>query len=124
MIKFQNYIFQQKKTLTVLSVAQQPYMSITAHFITKVWKSKSAYLACRFISECQIGNNLVKLMLGILEEWDIPLDKTAACIPDHGMNYLQTTNILKRPHINYFSHLMNASAKLAFVVEEISASIE
>lgn len=89
------------------SVANMPYIGITAHFIDENWILRSCCLACRKMTEDHTGENIRDMINEILIEWKINLENVVACTTDYGSNMVSAINLSTFQHICCFGHALN-----------------
>ena len=63
-----------------------PYMSFTAHYLTKEWALKSRCLETVFVPQNHTADNLANALRDVLADWSLDSDKLSCITTDNGAN--------------------------------------
>lgn len=105
------------------SEAQNPYYSLTAHFITEDWKLISACLNCTLLDVDHTALNLKESLTNALEEWNIPRSNVTAFSTDNGSNIVQAISSMSVPHIACFAHTIQIGVEKLLKDESITPAL-
>jgi len=68
------------------SNTMEPYLAVIIHFIDKEWELQLYCLQTTFVPEDHTADNLVTVLQGVLESWELPENRLACATTDHGSN--------------------------------------
>lgn len=80
------------------SIATEAYLSITCHFLGKVWEMKSHSLRTMPLNERQAADNIAEWIVEVITQFEIPPEKIKAVSNDNGANVVATMKILSEKH--------------------------
>ena len=105
------------------SLAGQPYLAITAHFIDSNWNLISACLNCCYFDENHSAENIKKIIQNKLEEWGLLLQSVVSCTTDNGANVISAAELLKITRIPCFAHSINIGVNRCIEVPQIKKAV-
>ena len=76
------------------NLANDAYISLTTHYISKEWKMESVCLGTIPVSERHTGDNIALWIEEILEKWGISTEKVVSFVHDNGSNFVRAGKIL------------------------------
>ncbi|CAH1106703.1 unnamed protein product [Psylliodes chrysocephalus] len=88
------------------SRANESYISVTAHFITKKWNFHSCLLDCFPYEKSHTAKNLSEEMQRVAIEWSIT-DKIFAVSTDNAANVVSSIKMIGWSHIPCIAHTLN-----------------
>nr|XP_055030442.1 E3 SUMO-protein ligase ZBED1-like [Misgurnus anguillicaudatus] len=89
------------------SCNMMPYMSVTAHYVSKEWTLKSKCLQTSFMPESHTADNLEEALQESVHEWKIEEKKISCITTDNGANVVAAIRQLKWPWLSCFGHNLN-----------------
>ena len=90
------------------SIANQPYLGVTAHFIDANWQLRSVVIAMRYVQKSQTSDELYNLILEILNEWILKIsDKLISITTDNGRNVKAAVKRFDVIDVSCMGHLLN-----------------
>ncbi|KAI2662058.1 E3 SUMO-protein ligase ZBED1 [Labeo rohita] len=89
------------------SCNMMPYMSVTAHYVSKEWTLKSKCLQTSFMPESHTPDNLEEALQESIHEWKIEEKKISCITTDNGANVIAAIRQLKLPWLSCFGHNLN-----------------
>ena len=92
------------------------YITITTHF-TEDWALKSKLLATRKIDDRHTGENIVKALKSVQEEFDIA--KVSALTTDNASNMLVAARLYNVPHVRCFAHSLQLAVHSGLTIPSI-----
>ena len=78
------------------SLANDAYISLTTHYISKEWKMESVCLGTIPVSEWHTGDNIALWIEQILEKSGISTEKIVSFVHDNGSNFVRAGKILQK----------------------------
>ena len=91
------------------SIANDPYIGVTGHFLDSKWKLKSVMLTVEEMDERHTGKNIAARLKDIAVLWRID-DKVSAVIRDNAANMVATTRVLREMcgwnDVSYVGHTL------------------
>ncbi|XP_062292961.1 E3 SUMO-protein ligase ZBED1-like [Scomber scombrus] len=100
------------------SINMSPYMSITAHYVSKDWTLKSKCLETAFAPESHTAAVLAEALQDGLQAWGVGEEKVACITSDNGANIVAAVRDLKWPWISCFGHNLNLAVNNALNKEK------
>ncbi|XP_047201797.1 E3 SUMO-protein ligase ZBED1-like [Girardinichthys multiradiatus] len=100
------------------NINMSPYMSITAHYVSKDWTLKSKCLETAFTPESHTAAVLAEALQDGLQAWGIGEEKVVCITSDNGTNIVAAVRDLKWPWISCFGHNLNLAVKNALNKEK------
>jgi len=101
------------------SAAQQPYISLTTHYLSKQFKLKNKTLGCSSFSGEHSGKNIFLKIKGMVQEWNIDIvnsDISIFMVTDSARNMKSAfTNYNKNNNLNHFFY---AAHKLQLAIDD------
>ena len=88
------------------SMANQSYMSVTAHFVDDEFQLRSALLDTKEFLGAHTGVNIAAELEAVLDEWGLSASNIAAVVTDNGSNIIRAISDLEWPSITCFSHTL------------------
>ena len=96
------------------SNTMDPYLSLTAHFISPTWKLRTYCLRTIYMPESHTGENLAAMIRTILREYDITLDRVVSITTDSGRNMVKACDELSSiVRVPCFGHILHNSVNNA-----------
>ena len=105
------------------SLANQAYMSVTAHFINAEFQLESVLLDTREFLEAHTASNIATELEAVLDEWDLSSLNIGAVVTDNGSNIVRAVNDLGWMNFNCFSHTLQLAVIEGTSTPEISKSL-
>lgn len=106
------------------SVAMEPFIAVTVHFISGItWELHHICLGCFKLDIDHNAENLQETLLNIIEQWNISVDEISGCTTDNGSNILKCMQLLSWNHISCFGHTLNIGVKRVFQTPKYKATI-
>lgn len=85
------------------SVANESYISVTAHFITNKWTSVTCLLECVAFEQRHTSQNLCEELQRVATKWDIS-EKVHAVTTDNAPSVVNSVKLAGWSHIPCFAH--------------------
>lgn len=89
------------------STNMSPYVSISAHYVSKDWTLKSKCLETAFAPESHTAAVLAEVLQDALQAWGVGEEKVVCITTDNGANIVAAVRDLKWPWISCFGHNLN-----------------
>lgn len=105
------------------SLAGQPYLAITAHFIDSDWNLYSVCLNCCYFDENHTAENIQNMVKAKLEEWGLPLKSIISCTTDNGANVVSAVDLLSVTRIPCFAHSINIGVNRCLEIKQVKRSV-
>ena len=105
------------------SRAKHAYTGVTVHYITDEYSLESHLLETKEFPESHTAQNIAEELEGILQEWNLPLDKLCAATTDNGTNIVLAAEILGWQRIPCFSHTLQLAVERATCLPEVSRAL-
>lgn len=83
-------------TTDIWTHSARSYLGVSVHFYTKNWKFNSYILAFRYLKERHTYDYLARMLVEILNEFDLPIDKITHIVTDGGSNFCKAFKIYGR----------------------------
>ena len=100
------------------SRTQQPYLTVTAHFITEKWKMESKVLQTRERPERHTGMNISERLKAAAGEWNIANDRLAAVVRDNAANMVLAVDLVGEwDDLGCFGHTLQLCCQCRFEPE-------
>lgn len=94
------------------SRTMQPYLSLTAHFITNEWSLENVCLQTSFFPDDHKGEEIAQGLRDALESWHLSEDRLVCMTTDSGTNMIKALRLNVWPNLQCFGHkLHNAIGK-------------
>lgn len=100
------------------SINTESYGTVTAHFIDKEWRLKSAVLETRKIVGSHTGEAIAENLRRAQKEWSLPSQPTATT--DNAANEIKAFEHLQWTRFGCFGHRINLAVKKALSIPELS----
>ncbi len=100
------------------SINMSPYMSITAHYVSKDWTLKSKCLETAFAPESHTAAMPAEALQDGLQAWGVGEEKVVCITSDNGANIVAAVRDLKWPWISCFRHNLNLAVNNALNKEK------
>ncbi|KAM3872332.1 beta-1,4 N-acetylgalactosaminyltransferase 1-like [Diretmus argenteus] len=100
------------------SINMSPYMSITAHYVSKDWTLKSKCLETAFAPESHTAAVLAEALQDGSQAWGVEEEKVTCVTTDNGANIVAAVRDLKWPWISGFGHNLNLAVNNALSKEK------
>lgn len=104
------------------SCANDPYISLTAHYINMSWHLKSCCLNCQSMMVNHTGENIADVIANMLKDWNIK--EVVAYTTDSGANILKAMNYIGKNHISCFGHTINTAVNKAMNRRDLNIVVE
>lgn len=88
------------------SIANESYVSITAHFITKDWKLNSKFLNCFAMYKDHTAQNLMNEIFESLKKWNVE-SKISCVVSDNAANILAAIKLAGWYSLPCFAHTLH-----------------
>lgn len=105
------------------SLAGQPYLAITAHFIDSDWNLYSICLNCCYFDENHTAENIKNMVKSKLDEWGLSLKSIISCTTDNGANIVNAIELLNVSRIPCFAHSINIGVNRCMDITPIKRSV-
>ncbi len=105
------------------SRAKHAYTGLTVHYITGEFSLQSHLLETKEFPESHTGENIAEELEGILQEWNLPLDRLSAVTTDNGSNIVRAADILGWQRMPCFSHTLQLAVEKAMSLPEVSRAL-
>ena len=106
------------------SLANDSYVTITAHYITKEWKMMSAFLDTSEMEEKHNAENLAIRMQLISMDWDLD-GKISACVHDNASNIVAAGELCDEwQDLPCFAHTLQLAINKGFAIADVNALIK
>ena len=102
------------------SVAQDAYLSVTAHYISPEWELKSAVLETRNVTERHTMDNVSDNLKAVAVEWQID-QKLSGATTDNACNMVRAVQFLSWKHIPCFGHTLQLAVKAGLEIPSVIA---
>lgn len=89
------------------SAAKDPYLSLTAHYITKDWELRANCLSTMFTPESHTAENIQHFIRDGLNEFGLTTDRVIAASTDSAANMVKACADMKLARIPCFGHLLH-----------------
>lgn len=80
-------------TTDIWTHSARSYLGVSVHYYTKNWKYNSYILAFRHLKERHTYDYLARMLVEILNEFEIPIDKITHIVTDGGSNFCKAFKI-------------------------------
>ena len=105
------------------SAATEPYMTLTVHFIDKMWNLQSFCLDTVPIFVDHTGQNIADAVMDIFDNWQLSTDKLVAATTDNGSNIVAAFNTLNLLRISCFGHNLDLAIKKGLNITQIQRAL-
>ena len=107
------------------SIANTPFIAVTAHFITSEWTLQFACLSCAQFDKDHNAGNISAVLKDILSEWGINIQNIASCTTDNASNILKAVQELnlQNIHISCFGHNINIGVNHALELPPLKKAV-
>ena len=89
------------------SLAKDPYMSLTVHYIDKDWQLESKCIATTYLPESHTADNIVNFLNETLTEYRIEKSKIVSITTDSAANMICACEKFKRTRVSCFGHILH-----------------
>ena len=93
------------------SCANQPYLSLTVHFIDKEWVLQSYCLDTSPLFEDHTGQNISEAIKDIYQNWQLPVANLVATTTDNGSNFIAAYQQLNWVRLSCFGHNLDLAIR-------------
>lgn len=80
-------------TTDIWTHSAKSYLGVSVHYYTKSWKHSSYILAFRHLKERHTYDYLARMLVEILNEFELPIDKITHIVTDGGSNFCKAFKI-------------------------------
>lgn len=105
------------------SIAGQPYVGITLHFIDESWELISVCLCCFLFEENHTAEKLHDIIDAKLVEWKLDPASIVSCTTDNGRNIVNAVKSSKMLHVPCFPHTINIGINRALEIAQIKSAV-
>ncbi|GBM95269.1 Zinc finger BED domain-containing protein 1 [Araneus ventricosus] len=105
------------------SVANVPYIAITAHFIDVQWNLKSFCLSCTVFQDDHTSENIAETLADILSDWSLDVAELSCCTTDNGANIVKAISLLNVPRMPCFGYTINIGVNKALKIPVLSKAV-
>ena len=105
------------------SCANQPYLSLTVHFIDKEWILRSYCLDTTPLFEDHTGQNISEAIKDIYQNWQLPVADLVATTTDNGSNFIAAYQQLNWIRLSCFGHNLDLAIKKSLNNPRVQQSI-
>ena len=105
------------------SRTKHAYTGLTVHYITGEYRLESHLLETKMFPDSHTAENIAEELEGILQEWDLPLDKLCAATTNNGTNIVRAVENLGCQRIPCFSHTLQLAVDKATSLPEVSRAL-
>lgn len=90
------------------TMAEKSFLGVTVHFFEGI-KTVNCNIATRDLTKRHTAEYLSKILLAVLEEWNIPISKIRCIVTDNGANMVDAVNLVvtQKNHLPCFPHTIN-----------------
>lgn len=106
------------------SSTQDPFLSLTVHYITPSFKLQIWCLRTIYMPESHTGENIAKMIRNILREYDIELGKVASITTDNGSNMIKACQELQLIRVPCFGHILHNSISTSTKQEKVVETVQ
>lgn len=89
------------------SLAKDPYMSLTVHYVDSKWAVTSKCLATTYLPESHTGVNISNFVTETLNEYNVPKEKVVSLTTDSAANMIAACTKLSVTRISCFGHILH-----------------
>lgn len=100
------------------SVARDPYMSLTAHFIDSNWTLQTRCLLTMYCPDSHTGDNLAAFVRNGLDEYGLGVDRIVAMTTDGAANMVSACSKLGCLRLGCFGHLLHNAINTSINAQE------
>ena len=101
------------------SMANDSYITITAHFVDENWDLQERLLLTRAVQGSHNADHVADMLTECEAEWDLQ-DKNPTVVTDNARNMVNAANQLDWDHVGCFAHTLNLSVCRAYKVDAMS----
>lgn len=105
------------------SSTMEPYISLTAHFITDSFEMKRVTLETKYMPDKHTGVNISQAVIEMLNDWDLERRHISAITTDSAANMLKFAEECNLERIPCFGHLLHNGVSKALAKEEVAPVI-
>ena len=105
------------------SRARHAYTGLTVHYINDAFTLQSHLLETREFPDSHTATNIAEELEGIIQEWNLPLDKLSAATTDNGSNIVLATELLEVQRMPCFSHALQLAVEKAMQLPDVTKAI-
>ena len=88
------------------SSAVDSYLTVTVHFIDKLWQLCTRVLLTTEMAERHTGRNIADRLTGMADEWGIPHRSISAIVHDNAANAVLGAELTDWPHFGCVAHTL------------------
>lgn len=96
------------------STTNQSFISLSAHWINGQWQRRDYVLGCEHFPDSHTGENIAKMLKGMLEKWDIAVGESGRChiiVRDGAANMRKGCNQVPAESLHCTIHLLQLVVK-------------
>ena len=89
------------------SISEDPYITLTCHFIDRSWELKSLCLQTHYIPEDHTAENISAVLAETLQQWKLEDNRLVGITTDSGSNVKLACELLHWNRLSCFGHNLN-----------------